>query len=161
MKKRGLNMVKDDPLLRELLRSRDIACPDCGYNLRDNQSSVCPECGVNITIERLVHPRLRVDLSWALAFVGVAGGLPDSIRMWHRLVAWHVIDYGYVEMPAWKAMAGWLSAAYWLSLAPLVVLALCVPRRFVRLGPAVRWCVAIGAVLLWLLGHRRCLLWYW
>jgi len=35
--------------LREFVEGRDVACPRCGYNLRDLTEPVCPECA-----ERLV-----------------------------------------------------------------------------------------------------------
>lgn len=35
---------------REYVRGRDVYCPACDYNLRDQQSTVCPECGRGIDI---------------------------------------------------------------------------------------------------------------
>lgn len=31
--------------LVEFIRDRDVPCPLCGYNLRQNISARCPECG--------------------------------------------------------------------------------------------------------------------
>lgn len=38
--------------LTSFLRSRDVACPTCKYNLRGNISSRCPECGSTLHLKR-------------------------------------------------------------------------------------------------------------
>jgi len=148
-------------LLDRLLAERDVGCPRCGYNLRGNRSAVCPECGATITIDNLINRPPRVDLSWAMLFAAVAGGLPDSIRNWWELIVLRRIEYGSVLDPGWRWVIGWISRAYWLSLIPVLVLLLLSRRRFVRLHPAIRWGVAIATTLLWLLGHRRHLPYGW
>jgi hypothetical protein len=40
--------------LRDFLGSRDVACPQCGYNLRGAPANTCPECGGEFTLERLL-----------------------------------------------------------------------------------------------------------
>lgn len=39
------------PWLREVevLRTKDVRCSQCGYNLVGNASGVCPECGTEIS----------------------------------------------------------------------------------------------------------------
>lgn len=54
------------------LRGRDVACPSCGYNLRDQRGALCPECGLELDAGRLrawarrTTREIRVVL-WALA----------------------------------------------------------------------------------------------
>lgn len=53
----------DDPKALEFLRTyltgRDIACPKCNYNLRDQRGNRCPECGEEIVLRlALVEPKL-------------------------------------------------------------------------------------------------------
>jgi uncharacterized paraquat-inducible protein A len=33
------------------LKSRDVMCPGCGYNRRDDNSCACPECGAHFKLE--------------------------------------------------------------------------------------------------------------
>jgi hypothetical protein len=57
-------------LTAEFLRGRDVACPSCGYNLRNTAGDRCPECGA--------VPRLRLGASsremipWAIGTVAIA-----------------------------------------------------------------------------------------
>jgi len=37
--------MDDRELLLTYLADRDVACPECYYNLRDNKEGRCPECG--------------------------------------------------------------------------------------------------------------------
>lgn len=37
--------MNDREQLRAYLASRDVACPECGYNLRGSADGVCSECG--------------------------------------------------------------------------------------------------------------------
>jgi hypothetical protein len=37
--------MDDRELLLTYLSDRDVACPECFYNLRDNTDARCPECG--------------------------------------------------------------------------------------------------------------------
>ncbi len=43
-------------LARYLADRDDIACPQCGYNLRGIRGEACPECGRAIRLEELVDP---------------------------------------------------------------------------------------------------------
>ena len=50
-----------DPALAERLASRDVRCPDCGYNLYSLTTPTCPECGAHITLSRLDHDHSPID----------------------------------------------------------------------------------------------------
>ena len=57
--------------LRGRLAVADLACPECGYNLRGSTSVACPECGT-------VIPMPADD----------AGGERDEAGTWRRTKAW-------------------------------------------------------------------------
>lgn len=61
-------------LVTEFLRGRDIACPKCGYNLRNATGTVCPECGVELMLH--IHPRFAPgSVSSATGTFGIVLGL--------------------------------------------------------------------------------------
>jgi hypothetical protein len=63
----------NEQMLSEFLRDRDVACPRCGYNLRNLKQSACPECGDAIRIGVLVD---SLPTGWLiLALIPVAVGL--------------------------------------------------------------------------------------
>jgi hypothetical protein len=43
----------EGPAPRVALEGRDVACPQCGYSLRDNTSGTCPECGTRFAVRVL------------------------------------------------------------------------------------------------------------
>ncbi|MCE7973090.1 MAG: hypothetical protein DYG92_02010 [Leptolyngbya sp. PLA1] len=45
-----MNPPDRDPLLAAFLAEHDVACPNCGYNLRGLDKPRCPECGVTLTV---------------------------------------------------------------------------------------------------------------
>jgi uncharacterized paraquat-inducible protein A len=57
-------------MVARFLTGRDVTCPICDYNLRDNASSVCPECGAALEL-RLTSSDLRLG-PWLLAMLGIA-----------------------------------------------------------------------------------------
>ncbi len=45
-------------MLSTYLAGRDVACPQCGYNLRDGVGNRCPECGDELALRLwLAEPR--------------------------------------------------------------------------------------------------------
>lgn len=64
-------------LLLELLAREDVACPNCGYNLRGLTSDRCPECHQALTVRvALTEPTLApflfglIGLASFLGFMG-------------------------------------------------------------------------------------------
>ena len=66
-------MTETEPgLLQAFLSGRDVACPACGYNLRDLQGSRCPECGDELHLQvGLVEPRQAAAIA---GLIGLAAG---------------------------------------------------------------------------------------
>lgn len=69
-------------LLAEYLRSRDVPCPACQYNLRGVSDGVCPECGLAVTArvaESVQHRAYWLAalsaLVWPLLFNGILVGM--------------------------------------------------------------------------------------
>ena len=52
--------------LLDFLRDRNVACPHCGYDLRDLTSPTCPECRQDL---HLSVGASRVRLAWFLAAI--------------------------------------------------------------------------------------------
>ena len=56
-------MITDAEVLTAFLHDRDVLCPTCKYNLRDNASAICPECGTELTVgPTILCVRCRYDL---------------------------------------------------------------------------------------------------
>ncbi len=61
----------DDHLLR-FVAGRNVACPGCGYNVRDLRTDRCPECGDQLELSlRLAEPRQGALIA---GLVGLAAG---------------------------------------------------------------------------------------
>ena len=59
-------------LLQTFLAGRDVACPGCGYNLRDLRGSRCPECGDALSLRvGLVEPKQAAGIA---GLIGLAAG---------------------------------------------------------------------------------------
>ena len=58
-----MNESNTDDLLLEFVHERDVACPRCGYNLRNLSRPVCPECEEPL---RLHVTAYKPNLLWLL-----------------------------------------------------------------------------------------------
>lgn len=59
-------------MLQTFVAGRDVACPGCGYNVRDLPGDVCPECGQRLRLSLgLVEPK---QASLIAGLVGLAAG---------------------------------------------------------------------------------------
>lgn len=68
-----------DDMLREFLRDRDVACPHCGYNLRNLEQANCPECGNTL---RVTLQGSRLNGAWLIgATIPPAVGLFVAVTM--------------------------------------------------------------------------------
>jgi len=62
-----------DGLLKAFLCDRDVACPQCDYNLRNLHGSRCPECGEELVLGvNLVEPRQKLLIA---GLIGLAAGV--------------------------------------------------------------------------------------
>jgi hypothetical protein len=60
--------------LRRFLAGRDVACPQCEYNLRDLKVPRCPECGEDLVLRvNLAEPKLRLLITGLIALAAGAG----------------------------------------------------------------------------------------
>ena len=65
-------MNSPDEKLLAFLRDRDIACPSCGYNVRNNTVGRCPECGEELTLQLgLAEPKQAAAIA---GLIGLAAG---------------------------------------------------------------------------------------
>ena len=144
--------------LRAYLKSGDVACPECGYNLRGVTGVSCPECGWGLKLElhsftlaRTARFGLMLACAWAVA-VNVLSTFPFVDRFVREPVgkpnAW------------WWLTTGWPSVVCLLSLAMLVGLILTRDRHFSRTHQ-VRWLVGASALLGLQLVVTAALSWRW
>ena len=64
----------DAAMLRAYLAARDVACPQCGYNLRALTGDVCPECGEKLTLGvRMVEPKQAAPIAGLIGLSAGAG----------------------------------------------------------------------------------------
>jgi DNA-directed RNA polymerase subunit RPC12/RpoP len=101
--------------LADYLRTRDVPCPACGYNLRGVTTGACPECGLRVTMR-------------------VAEYAPHSAYWYAALsaVAWPALFDGlfavlWLEYAVQSALAGRLTRDVVLSegAVPVVAAAAC------------------------------------
>jgi len=119
-----------DDLLLAFLRGRDVACPRCGYNLRDLTAAHCPECreplALDVARRRLVLAPLLVTL--------VPGFF--SMVMWGLLLAAILLFPGAPPGAYLVDMFCFASGGF--------AIALCWQRaRFFRLSISAQWTAAI------------------
>jgi hypothetical protein len=139
----------DRGFLRAYLADRDVACPQCGYNLRALTGDTCPECGEKLALGvRMVEPKQAAPIAGLIglsAGVGLNGLLLIYffIRMAVRARGpfWHVFFFvnaiGLVVMGIallvwlrrWRWIRGrelpvrwaWVGACWILALADIIV----------------------------------------
>jgi hypothetical protein len=60
--------------LIQYLAGRDVECPLCRYNLRDQQRDVCPECGESVALGlHMVEPKQAAPLTGLIGLSAGAG----------------------------------------------------------------------------------------
>jgi hypothetical protein len=128
------NASGDHELLRTFLEQRDAACPLCGYNLRQLQSSRCPECGRELRLTvGLAEPFLA---AWIMLVVtlGAAGGLGLFF-----LIA--IVTKG---LP--PGHGRWF-VFYFPAMIPLAALALYQRRAILKLSQQAQWALALSVCI--------------
>ncbi len=60
--------------LRLFLAERDVACPNCGYNLKGLTAGRCPECDQRLALQiALAEPRFGAWMTCVLSLAAVGG----------------------------------------------------------------------------------------
>ena len=130
------------PLLTRFLADRDVACPRCGYNLRNLTGDRCPECGDALRLQvGLADPRLAAYIT---ALVGASLGLGGSGLF--SLVALAAAPGSW-----WSTFSGRLLLAMVIVTAPMTAALLAQRQRFRRLPSRAQWwvafCVCVSVVV--------------
>lgn len=74
------------------LADRDVACPTCGYNLRNLQSGRCPECSLELKLEELSAPRgnpWKAAPGLVCMLIAVVGCVITATRRMALGFSWH------------------------------------------------------------------------
>jgi hypothetical protein len=75
-------------VLRVFLAGRDVACPNCEYNLRDLTGDRCPECGQDLVIRvQLAEPKMAAFLA---GLIGLSAGAGFSGLI---LLYWFILTF--------------------------------------------------------------------
>ncbi|MFG0305163.1 MAG: hypothetical protein ACF8Q5_02975 [Phycisphaerales bacterium JB040] len=82
----------DREILARYLATRDVACPACGYDLRELVSPRCPECGAELELRlTLARPRQGVYINGIVA-LGAGVGFHALILAY---IGWYYLTDGY------------------------------------------------------------------
>ena len=124
-----------DPLLLEYVRDRDVACPVCGYNVRNLTTPRCPECGEQLALHLApVEPKLGLWLAMLVPLLLGAG-----------LGLLFIILWSFKGSPSRREMPVIVS---FILCVPLAAVAIATRRRFMRLGRGVRISLAVWSAVL-------------
>ncbi len=128
--------LSDDTMLAVYCRDRDVACPHCRYNLRDNKSRRCPECGR--AIELGLH-RPAVSLA---AYLVLFGGLfgPAMGTPYRLFVASYWLLEGSLNQFEFMF---WISLAVCIASIPLVIWVARSRKAFLNLPTSKQWLLAL------------------
>ena len=131
--------MEEVDLLRRYLAGRDVACPMCGYNLRDLLGDRCPECGDQL--ELVVSPLepKQAAVITGLVLLSAGTGLNGLLLIYwvyalmHRAMMGPILDRFLYANAVWFAVEG-SALAIWIGHW----------KTIRRLGPASRWLLAVG-----------------
>jgi DNA-directed RNA polymerase subunit RPC12/RpoP len=127
----------DDMSLIGYLKTRDVKCPLCGYNLRGLTSPRCPECGKELQLTvGLVEPRQG---AWVMGMIAlsIAAGFGCLVLVVITQRGWPNTNRG-VDPRLFNLSLGYFLLA-WILL-PLFAMQ---RRRFLRWSQATQWRWAI------------------
>ncbi len=127
----------ESKLLLEFVRSQDVTCPLCNYNLRALTVPRCPECGrlLKLTVGT-VEPFLAAWILLAIAAFG-SSGIAILLDLFSLFKGGHPKDF----------MATCALYSFNLSV-PLALGAVCFRRQFLRSHTSIQWLIAAAALLL-------------
>jgi hypothetical protein len=132
----------DQKLIREFLRDRSVACPLCGYDLRDCPADTCPECGKRLRLS-LVATDLSVQ-AWATLTASISLGAGMGVVFISLLVR-----FGLGPGAGWSE---YLPIAFGIGSIPLALLLLAGRKRFLRLRHRTQRVVSIVGSITWIAG---------
>lgn len=123
------------------VRGRDVACPGCGYNLRDSADGVCPECGRVLVLRASDDQRARRALLWLIfAWSTIMGAGPLAVSAAY----WAV----YRSFPGYGVEAALIAAAHIAAVSYGVIGMVTLVRTRRRSFPESRWWSRAGWVVL-------------
>lgn len=86
--------------LRQFLAERDIACPQCDYNLRDLPTNICPECGHELELRlTTADPRPAAAIA-GLMGLSAGGGFNALLLLYFVLML--ILHPGISASEEWK-----------------------------------------------------------
>lgn len=139
-------------MLLEFMRSRDVACPLCGYNLRDLRVATCPECNHRLELRVGVQ---KVQVLWLILAIipGAFSGLCAAALATMILIVRLFFEPGPGGPPpillALDAF-GWVSGLAALALILKRDRFLIARRSTQRIAAMVIWAVHIAAALVFI-----------
>jgi hypothetical protein len=142
-------------LLRELLTDRDVACPNCKYNLRGLQETWCPECGDPLVLA--LSKSAPKHTAYALSVVPVGMGAIYSVCLTAAEIVYGRADSLHADWRRSLIYAATTSVYATMSLAlwhaHRRILRLPLPRTWALCGGA--WAAALGVATIasWALRH--------
>ena len=132
----------DRDLLGRFLHGRDVACPGCGYNLRDLPGDRCPECGQEIVLHlQLAEPRQAALLAGLI-------GLSAGAGLNGLLVVYFVIISVFMRFASPDNRFLWTIGIGLAVHAIGLVVWLRYWRRIRRLGGGTRWLLALACCVM-------------
>ena len=131
----------DADLLKAYLAERDVACPCCGYNLRNLTSSRCPECGDRLCMRVTpVEPRMAAYITLLAACCAGFGGstLFGLLALTAAPASW------------WAKPTAVILIVQWCLSAVITPIVLSKRRRFRRAARRLQWLLGIVAWVVFL-----------
>ena len=127
-----------DRMLLDFVRDRDVACPSCGYNVRNLTKPVCPECEEPLVLKvgGKTYP-----VRWLLATVapGIFTGVTAGVMAVTLLI---------MGPPNFVSLGVIFTGIFFIASAALAVVLIIWNKRFIR-QPQPRQ--IMWAVLLWVI----------
>lgn len=74
---KALDALRDDELVLEFVKGRNVYCPVCAYNLRDATVPTCPECAAELKLS-LYGAATGRPWAYSIALIGLVFGMIAS-----------------------------------------------------------------------------------
>jgi hypothetical protein len=130
-------------LLRSYLADRDVACPQCKYNLRNLVGTTCPECGEALRLRvSSVEPRQAASLA-GLIVLAAGTGL-NALLLIYVIIVIMQRNGG----PGWMSKFVVVNAVELLVMAPCLAVWLWHWKKIRKLGTVRRWALVASCAAL-------------